>query len=121
MPSKIDNYTVTKTLGSGISAEVKLASSHDGKQVALKIFDKTNPSNTSKALATLKQEVEVYQKLNHPYMINLIDFKEHADWIKSDGTSKPVAYMVLELISGGELFDYVALKAFPESTCRYYF
>lgn len=54
-------------------------------------------------------------------MINLVEFKEHAEWVKSDGTTKPVAYMVLELITGGELFDYVALKAFPESTCRYYF
>ena len=60
MPSKIDNFTVMKTLGSGISAEVKLASAADGTMVALKIFDKTNPSNTSKAIETLKKEVEVY-------------------------------------------------------------
>lgn len=29
--------------------------------------------------------------------------------------------MALELITGGELFDYVALKAFPIEVCRYYF
>lgn len=44
-------------------------------------------------------------------MVNLIEFKEHAIWVKAEG-SVPVAYMALELIEGGELFDYVALKHF---------
>ncbi len=29
--------------------------------------------------------------------------------------------MVLALIQGGELFDYIALRAFPTDVCRYYF
>jgi len=121
MPSKIDHYTCTKTLGSGISAKVKLATAADGTRVALKVFDKSNPNNTAKALETLKKEVEVYTKLQHPYMVNLIEFKDHAIKTKGDGTQVPVAYMALELINGGELFDYVALKAFPAEVARYYF
>jgi hypothetical protein len=54
-------------------------------------------------------------------MVKLVDFKEHAVWVKSDGRQVPVAYMALELITGGELFDYVAIKAFPVDVCRYYF
>ena len=57
MPSTIDNFTCIKTLGSGISAKVKLATLPDGNRVALKIFDKTNPKNSQKAMETLKQEV----------------------------------------------------------------
>jgi serine/threonine protein kinase len=100
---------------------VKLATDPQGRRVALKIFDKSNPHNSEKAMETLKKEAEVYQKLQHPYMVNLLEFKEHTQWKKSDGTSIPVAYMVLELINGGELFDYVAIKNFSVETCRYYF
>ena len=54
MPAKIDNfYTCGRTLGSGISAKVKLATTPDGNQVALKVFDKTNPNNTAAAIETL--------------------------------------------------------------------
>lgn len=121
MPSTLDHYTCIKTLGSGISAKVKLGQTADGKRYALKIYDKSNPSNSAKALETLEKETSSYQKLKHPYMVNLIDFKDHAIWNKSDGRQIPVAYMVLELLEGGELFDYVALKQFPVDICRYYF
>ena len=120
MPSKLDHYTLTKTLGAGISATVKLGHAADGTRVALKIFDKGNPNNTNKALTALKTEVDVFKNLDHPYMVNLIEFKEHAVWVKAEG-SVTVAYMALELIEGGELFDYVALKHFSPAVCRYYF
>jgi serine/threonine protein kinase len=32
-----------------------------------------------------------------------------------------VAYVATELLPGGELFDFVALKAFSEPVCRFYF
>jgi len=46
MPATIDNYTCIETLGSGISAKVKLATAPDGSRVAIKVFDKTNPANS---------------------------------------------------------------------------
>lgn len=54
-------------------------------------------------------------------MVNLHAFKEHAQVKKSDGTVQNCAYMVLELIEGGELFDYVAIGKFSPEVCRYYF
>ena len=39
MTSNIDGYTLEKTLGKGIYAEVKLASQPDGTPVALKIYN----------------------------------------------------------------------------------
>ena len=113
MPSKIDKYVCTRTLGSGISAKVKLATDQtNGQQVALKIFDMTLPYNTKKVLETIKKEVEVYSTLSHPYMVRLLDFKEDAIKLRSNGKQVRVAYMALELISGGELFDFVALRYF---------
>jgi serine/threonine protein kinase len=121
MPSTIDEYKCIKQLGKGISAVVQLAQLPDGRKFALKIFDKSNPHNSARAMETLRQEVATYQGLNHPYMVNLVAFKPDAKWVKSDGRQLDVAYMALELISGGELFDYVALKRFSPSVCRYYF
>jgi hypothetical protein len=40
---EVREYTLEKTLGSGFSAKVKLASDPQGNQYALKIFDLTNP------------------------------------------------------------------------------
>lgn len=60
MPSTLDQYTLVKTLGSGISATVKLATDASGKRFALKIFDKSNLNNSDKAMETLKKEVEIY-------------------------------------------------------------
>jgi len=53
--------------------------------------------------------------------VRLLDFKETAEKIKENGQTKKISYIVLELVSGGELFDYVALKPFEASVCRHYF
>jgi hypothetical protein len=58
MPSKIDNYTLLKTLGAGVSAKVKLAVDQNGKQYALKIFDLENKSVTSATVKLLRDEVK---------------------------------------------------------------
>ena len=100
---------------------MKLATTADGQQFALKIFEKTNVANSAIALKTLEQEVAVYKNLDHKYMVRLVDFKNDAKWVKSDGRVLAVAYMVLEFVQGGELFDYVSLGAFTEPVARYYF
>ena len=40
----LDKYRLTKTLGSGMSAKVKLAIDEEGNEYAIKIFDMTNQS-----------------------------------------------------------------------------
>ena len=57
MPYRIDWYTTVRTLGSGVSAKVKLATAPDGKKVAIKVFDKSNPFNDAKMLSKLQEEV----------------------------------------------------------------
>jgi serine/threonine protein kinase len=77
--------------------------------------------NDAMAIKWLQAELDVLQKLTHPNMVRLYEFKEDAVLVKSNGTQVKVAYMALELLEGGELFDYVALKHFDQPTCRYIF
>ena len=54
--------------------------------------------------------------------MNLIEYGKDAFVEKSDGTKVPVIYIVLELATGGELFDYVATTGrFSEPMARFYF
>ena len=51
--------------------------------------------------------------------MKVFDVKERAEWIKSNGTIVEIAYIVQELIPGGELFDYVEITGpFSEQICR---
>jgi serine/threonine protein kinase len=69
MPYTIDQYTTVRTLGSGISAKVKLATGPNGKTVAIKVFDKKNPHNDAKMLSNLQKEVETLLKLKHSNIV----------------------------------------------------
>lgn len=122
MTSTIDQFTLTKTLGSGFSAKVKLARDSTDCEYALKIFDLSNPANGKKAIDLLKKEVEATQKLDHKNIVKYYQFQESSMWNKKSGKNVEVAYIAQEPVLGGELFDYVAnTGAFSEPICRYYF
>lgn len=61
--------------------------------------------------------------LNHPNIAKTLDFHANAMWVKSDGSQIPVAIIVLELVTKGELYDYVATAGgpLPEPIVRFYF
>ena len=60
-------------------------------------------------------EVQTMKELNHPYIVNLIEYNQEGILEKSDGRKITVFYIVLELAQGGELFDFVAYTgAFSE-------
>jgi serine/threonine protein kinase len=123
MPSKIGPYTCTKTLGRGITSVVKLATDPEGKQFAIKVFEKDNSQVDEQLLKALRAEVACLKEIpHHNNIVNMMQFNENGTWEKSSGEVKPIMYVVLELISGGELFDFVASGgALPENVCRYYF
>lgn len=54
-------------------------------------------------------------------MVRKLDYSEKADWFKSSGAPKPVAYMALELVTGGALYDFVAGQHFSPEVARYFF
>ena len=74
MTSTIDGFTLSKTLGSGFSAKVKLATDNENNEYALKIFDLTNAANNKKAIDLLKKEVEATQKLDHKNIVKYYQF-----------------------------------------------
>ena len=70
----------------------------------------------------LKNEVDIMSQLQHPNIVNLIEYEDNGTVKKSDGTTRDVIYIALELAEGGELFDYVAITGrFSERIARFYF
>ena len=105
-----------------IRDRVKLGTSQDGTEYALKIFRLDNPQFNDKAFKLLKEEVEATNQLDHKHVVKYFEFKENATMIKKNGDQIQVAYIAQEMIAGGELFDYVANTGpFSEEICKYFF
>jgi serine/threonine protein kinase len=67
-------------------------------------------------------EVEALTHLHHPNIVNMIEFSNDGVVTKSSGRTYPVIFIVLELATGGEFFDYIATGGqFPERIARFYF
>ncbi|KAG7220208.1 hypothetical protein INR49_018385 [Caranx melampygus] len=93
---QVGNYRLLKTIGKGNFAKVKLARhTLTGREVAIKIIDKTQLNPTS--LQKLFREVSVMKILNHPNIVKLFEVIE----------TEKTLYLVMEYASGGEVFDYL--------------
>ena len=88
-------YEISKNeLGKGSYGTVQLGKlKGTSVQRAIKIIDKAKVSNVER----FKLEVEIMMKLDHPSILRLYDYFE----------DKKFVYLVLELCSGGELFDRI--------------
>ncbi|XP_043198885.1 calcium/calmodulin-dependent protein kinase type 1-like isoform X1 [Amphibalanus amphitrite] len=92
-------YDMKEVLGTGAFSQVKVAEkrSEPGKLFAIKIIDK-------KALKgkedSLDNEVKVLRRLRHPNIVNLLETYE----------DKHKVYLVMEIVTGGELFDRIVEK-----------
>lgn len=84
---------------SGSFAVVKRAvRKSDGKQFAVKVIKKSKLN--AEELAVVHDEVEIMHKISHPNCVQLYEMFE---------TSKKLT-LVLELLTGGELFDRIVQK-----------
>ncbi|XP_077403969.1 death-associated protein kinase 2 isoform X1 [Vanacampus margaritifer] len=98
-----DLYEIGEVLGSGHFGEVRrvreLATGTlwAGKFVKLR---KTSCSLLGLERSRVEQEVEVIQALQHPNIVTLKDVFE----------SRSEVVLILEIVSGGELFDFIAEK-----------
>merc|ERR1712110_1194512 len=63
MTATLDGFTLGRTLGSGFSAKVRVGTSADGTDYALKIFQLDNPSFNDRAFKLLKEEVDATTQL----------------------------------------------------------
>ncbi|XP_050529304.1 calcium/calmodulin-dependent protein kinase type 1 isoform X4 [Daktulosphaira vitifoliae] len=94
-----DKYEVKDLLGTGAFSEVRLAVSKErpNEMYAVKIIDK-------KALKgkedSLDNEIKVLRRLTHPNIVQLLETFE----------DKSKVYLIMELVTGGELFDRIVQK-----------
>lgn len=94
-------YTIQEQLGKGHFASVYLCiEKNSGIRYAVKKFEKrTGPGEKSK-LDGLQQEIAVLMGVSHPTLLCLKDTFDEADGV----------YLVLELASEGELFNWIVMK-----------
>jgi len=92
-------YDIKEKLGTGSFAVVKRAvRKSDGQQFAVKVIKKSKLN--AEELAVVHDEVEIMHKVNHPNCVQLFEMFEN----------NKKMYMVLELLTGGELFDRIVKK-----------
>jgi len=94
-----DKYDIRETLGTGNFAAVKLCiDKTNGSKYAIKVIDKKKYlKNAPSRKDSLMDEVKILQSISHP---NIISIHEVFDTEKT-------LYIVLELVTGGELFDKI--------------
>lgn len=94
-----DRYLFDKTLGQGSFGEVKkIKNKTSGEEFAVKIINKADMQPDD--LIALQTEVEILSQIDHPNVVKL-----HEVW-----EDKSKFYMVMEIMTGGELFDRVVEK-----------
>eukprot|EP00954_Amorphochlora_amoebiformis_P020510 1339865-Amorphochlora_amoeboformis.AAC.1 len=92
-------YMTKEVLGRGSFAIVKRAvRKKDGKELAVKIIKKAKLGQ--KELQIVHDEVKIMDKIRHPNCVRLEEIFE---------TNKKL-YLVMEKLSGGELFDRIVAK-----------
>ncbi|XP_076255585.1 BRSK family serine/threonine-protein kinase sugar-free frosting isoform X1 [Rhynchophorus ferrugineus] len=92
-------YRLEKTLGKGQTGLVKLGvHCVTGKKVAIKIINREKLSES--VLMKVEREIAIMKLIDHPHVLGLTDVYENKKYL----------YLVLEHVSGGELFDYLVKK-----------
>lgn len=96
-----NDFEVREELGKGNHAAVyRGRSTHDGSQVAIKTISKERIMQNSRSLQALFNEVGVMKHISHPRITKLIGIYE----------SNTELHLVLEYVSGGDLFQQFAVK-----------
>ncbi|XP_026133075.1 serine/threonine-protein kinase BRSK2-like isoform X2 [Carassius auratus] len=92
-------YRLEKTLGKGQTGLVKLGiHCSTGQKVAIKIVNREKLSES--VLMKVEREIAILKLIEHPHVLKLHDVYENNKYL----------YLVLEHVSGGELFDYLVKK-----------
>ncbi|GLT59891.1 hypothetical protein SLA2020_326860 [Shorea laevis] len=110
--TRVGKYELGKTLGEGTFAKVKFARNIEtGENVAIKILDKEKVLK-HKMIGQIKREISTMKLIRHPNVIRLYEVM----------ASKSKIYIVLEFVTGGELFDKIASRGrLKEDEARKYF
>lgn len=92
-------YKFGRTLGQGTFATVKMATSiADNLKWAVKIIKRS--ALTSEDEDSLKMEIQILRLTNHPHIVS----------VKEVFYCRHYVYLVMDLMTGGELFDRIVTK-----------
>ncbi|WCJ35656.1 CBL-interacting protein kinase 8 [Euphorbia peplus] len=109
---KVGKYEIGRTIGEGTFAKVKFAQNTEtGESVAMKVLDRTTIIK-HKMVDQIKREISIMKMVRHPYVVRLHEVL----------ASRTKIYIILEFITGGELFDKIVHHGrLSESEARRYF
>ncbi|GAB2289205.1 Son of sevenless 2 [Dionaea muscipula] len=109
---RVGKYEVGRTIGEGTFAKVKFAQNMEtGESVAMKILAKSTILK-HKMVDQIKREISIMKIVRHPYIVGLHEVL----------SSRAKIYIVLEFVTGGELFDEIVLQGrLSEKESRRYF
>ena len=112
MVKKVGKYEIGRTLGEGTFGKVKYAvNSETAERVAIKILDKERIQQQGMG-EQIKKEIAVMKMVKQRHVVNLLEVL----------ASRTKIFIVLELVTGGELFDRIVTAGrFDEETARTYF
>ncbi len=100
-------FLLGKTLGSGATSMVKLGlDTKTGKKFALKIlFSSDDRVKQRQQVRAFGMETKLLSSINHPNILRLHSVHYNLMYPHRDGSTTPVALLVLELAPGGELMS----------------
>ncbi|XP_047250410.1 CBL-interacting serine/threonine-protein kinase 3 isoform X2 [Capsicum annuum] len=109
---RVGKYEVGRTIGEGTFAKVKFArNSETEESVAIKILDKDKVLK-HKMAEQIKREIATMKLIRHPHVVQLYEVMG----------SKTKIFIVLEFVTGGELFDKIVNHGrMREEEARKYF
>eukprot|EP00889_Picochlorum_renovo_P000279 jgi/Picre1/27309/NNA_000278.t1 len=112
LTKRVGKYLVGRTIGEGTYAKVKYAQHMEtGKAYALKVMAKDLLIERG-MVEQVKKEIGILKKLKHPHIVNLHEVM----------SSKDKIFMVMELVTGGDLFDKIAIQGpFKEDEAKVMF
>jgi len=97
MVKRVGKYELGRTLGEGTFGKVKYAiNTETNTPVAIKVLDKESIQRQNMG-NQIKKEISIMKMVNHKNVVSLIEVL----------ASKAKIFIVLELVTGGELFDKV--------------
>ncbi|CAJ0594335.1 unnamed protein product [Cylicocyclus nassatus] len=109
--ASLDDFDRIKTLGTGSFGRVMLVKhKQSGNYFAMKILDKQKVVKLKQVEHTLNEK-RILQAIDFPFLVNMqYSFKDNSN-----------LYMVLEFISGGEMFSHLRrIGRFSEPHSRFY-
>eukprot|EP01039_Chlorochromonas_danica_P004330 gene4330-4751_t len=112
MVKKVGKYELGRSLGEGTFGKVKYAiDTETNEAVAIKILDKEKIQKQNMG-NQIKKEISIMKMVKHKNIVGMIEVL----------ASKTKIFIVLELVTGGELFDkIVQVGKLPEDQARFYF